>query len=126
MHGYAMTGFVAHVSRGDNRAYAIVSVDPCLMTFDESDGVCNDTLEALEPLLGDCARAVAASGSAVVVMNDLEEAGCLMREAEDGIGSMPDMGLVISVLVRGHVMLDLRQEGAIDPELPLAPRAELM
>jgi len=126
MLGFSMTGFVAHVSRGDDRAYAIVSVDPCLMCFDDESGLCQDTLEALEPVFGDSALAIAQSGSAVIVLPDLQHAGDLMIRIEKAMIGLPDIGLVVSMLVRGHAMLDLRQEGATDPELPLAPQPELM
>lgn len=126
MTGFTMTQFVAHVSRGDDRAYAIVSVDPATMGFDEDSGLCEDTLDALAPLFGRDAAAIAQSGSAVLVLTDLQAAGDLHARVSDALPALPDMGLVISVLLRGHTMLDIRQNGATDPELPLAPQPELM
>jgi hypothetical protein len=97
-----------------------------MMGFDEDSGLCECTLYALTPLFGRDAAAIAQSGSAVLVLADLQAAGDLHARISDALPGLPDMGLVVSVLLRGHAMLDIRQNGATDPELPLAPQPELM
>ena len=127
MRIYTMTGFVDGVSRRDDRAYALLSVDPGCMDFDDEEDLCLSTLDALRPLLGeDAASIVAASGSAVIVFEDLASAAAVAHDLERALPTVGDIGLVCQVRVRGHVMIDVRQKGVVDPEMPLAPRHELM
>lgn len=127
MHCFTAIDFVAHVSRSSPCAYMVVTVDPgALRGNSDYDGE-EVILDALEGILDSDAALMVSECCATTIMYDsVDEAYPTMARLERAIPAMEDIGLVASVFCRGKIMLSARQDGAMDPELSIAPGSMLM